>query len=391
MRRAVLLALLAAPAFPAGAAAFEPTGNVVADAFLATLERGGYGEVAARAVSRADGAVVLDGVSATATTPAAPDTGAQTLAIASVRIAGGAVNGDNALVADEIRYEDVRVTEADGTTASSIATVAITAATFPTEAANGAAGVATLLGSFETVALEGIDAAAPDGSTVTVGAIRATVEERDLAIAAAGSFGIDDLVFDISAWDEPAESQMRALGYETLTMDLDGRGRWEAASGRTVVEDVTVAVDDLGTLTLGAAFDGLTETTLADLGANAADFGQLLTLLQTVTLSNLTVSYSDAGLTGRLVTDAAQRAGVPEEALVQGLVATIPDALAILNAPEFTASVTDAARTFLADPGTLRIAIAPGAPVAVAEVIGAALMNPGSIPGLLNLEITAAP
>lgn len=378
---ALLLAVLATPA-----AAFEPTGNVVADAFLATLERGGYTDVAAASVSRAEGAVVIDRVSAAAAT----DVG-QTLAVDTIRIRGGAVNADNALVAEEITYSDVRVTEADGSTTSTIGSVAIVAPAFPTGDSDPVTGVGTLFGAFETVRMEEIVASAPDGTSIEVGAIAATVEERDFETAAAGSFSVEDLVFDVSTWEEPAESQMRALGYERLTLDLVGRGRWEAATGRAVVEGLRVSAEDVGALTVDANLDGLTAATLTELQAGVSDFAQTLTLLQNVTLSGLTVRYSDDGLTQRLLADTAKRANVPPEALVDGLVATIPDALSILNAPGFTEMVASAARTFLDAPGTLTVAAAPAAPVTFAEVLGSALMNPGAIPAILNLEITAAP
>lgn len=381
MQRAALL-LLVLSATPA--AAFDPTGNVVADAFLSTLERGGYGEVRADGVRRDGGAIVLDGVSATA----APEVG-QTLTIGTVAIAGGAVNGDNALVADRITYGSVAVTDADGGTTSTIGSVTIERPLFSTDAAEPVTGVTTLLGAFDHVELADVVANAPDRSPVRVRTIAATVDERDIDRAAAGSFAVSGLVFDVSAWDEPAESQMKALGYAELSMDLSGKGRWEAATGRAVVEGLTVGVADLGTLTLDAAMDGLTRSALAGFQGSGGDMAQLLPLLQAVTLSGITLRYVDAGLTPRLVADAAKRASVPPEALVQGLVATIPDALAILGSPAFTEKVAAAAETFLNSPGTLLVRATPAEPVSMAQVVGAALMSPASLPGLLNLDVSA--
>ncbi|WP_108660395.1 hypothetical protein [Acuticoccus kandeliae] len=378
VRLASAVALILAP-LPA--LAFDPTGNIVADALLNTLERSGYRDVTVGNVSRGDGATILESIRGVGTNSGAPMT------IARARIVNGIVNADNELVADEIVYENTSVADENSPSPSTVGRVVISGARYPI--AEGGEGLTSLFGTFDRVAVENVEARAESGDLVTIASMIATIEERDLSKGAGGSVAIEGLGFDVGLWEEPAASQMRALGYDAMSIDFTASGRWQADTGRAEISDVRVAIDDLGTLTLTSDLSGLTANTVASLQAGITDIGQLLPLLQSVTIADLSLAYTDAGLTPRVIDQLAANSNAPREAVTQALVATIPDALSILNAPSFTQSVVDAAKTFLDAPGTLSLKASPASPVSMAQLMGAVMMGPQMIPSLLNLEISA--
>ncbi|MCF3932618.1 hypothetical protein L1787_04200 [Acuticoccus sp. M5D2P5] len=380
--RLVCLALLAFAASPA--AAFEPTGSIVADALLNTLERSGYRDVTVASVNRSGDTTAIETITGTGI-----DSGAE-MTISRAEIVNGVVNADNELIADTIVYEGTRVEGENGTPPSTVGRVMIEGARYPISEATGE-GLTSLFGTFERVTVDDVSARADRGDLVTIDKMMVEIEERDLETAAAGRVAIEGLGFDVSLWEEPAASQMRALGYDTVAIDLAASGRWEAATGNAVVRDVRVAMEDLGALTLTGDIDGLTASTVAALQVSMEDLPRMLQLLQSVTISNLALTYTDAGLTPRLLEQLAAANDAPVEAVTQSLVATIPDALAIINAPRFTEMVQSAARTFLDDPGTLRVSAAPPQPISIAQLMGAVMMGPQTLPTLLNLEISAQP
>ncbi len=75
--------------------------------------------------------------------------------------------------------------------------------------------------------------------------------------------------------------------------------------------------------------------------------------------------------------------------MVTGLVGSLPLALAYLQNAEFQAQVTAAVKNFLENPKSLRIAIAPPAPVPATQILGAAMGAPQTLPQVLNLSVTS--
>lgn len=375
---AFLLAALAA----SPAAAFELTGSAVADALLRTLERSGYRAVTAGEVTREGTDTVLRDVEAETA-----DAG-RSLAIGRVVVANGLVNAENALVADSVVYEDVAA-EAGDRGASTARRIAIDGVTFPGE--GGGTGLAALLGSFDTLSVTGVEAEATGGETVRVEAISAAVEERDPASAVGGRLAVTGLAFDVSLWEEPLAGRLRALGYETLSLDLVAAGRWEAATGAATVREARLAGDGIGALTLTAEAAGLTPAAFAAIRASLEDIPALIERLQTISVSSLTLSYTDAGLAERLLERTVREGGASRAALAEAFSSAAAELAGIIGDAAFTNDVREAVARFLADPGTLTVAARPGQPVTAAQVLAASVVRPEVLPVLLGLSVSAAP
>lgn len=387
MRRAAIwstAAAFAATALLATAAhAREPTGNIVADAFLRTLEQNGYQDVTTGTVTRDSGETVLANISAKNASGAA-------VTIQEVTIQGGLINADNELRAEVIVYSDLQMDDPEAGGTSSVGRITVTSPRFPVGATSDVV-LTSFLGEFDALALEEVAMAVPDGGDITIKSMTAEVSERNLAVAAGGKFTVDDFILDVSMMDPEAVAQLNSLGYEELTIDLSGDARWEAESGRATVSELSVSVVDLGGLSLVATIDGLTPDNVQALGAGVNDFNQLLTVLQSVTIGAMTLTYEDDGLTNRVLDATAEQTGEGRQTLVDGLLTALSQATGALGDADLEQSVQAAARTFLNDPGTVELNAAPAAPIPMAQLIGAAMMSPQMVPQLLNLTITARP
>lgn len=378
-----LLVVLLAALSSQPAAAFERTGSAVADALLRTLERSGYADVTVGEVSRADGDTVLEDVAAVTAADG------RSLSIGRVVVADGLVNAANALVAESVLYEAVAAEAGDGGT-SRAERIVIDGVTFPGEG-GGNAGLAALLGSFDTLSIAGVEAVASGGDVVRVEAVSAAIEERELADAVGGRVAVTGLAFDVSLWEEPLAGRLGALGYDTLSFDLVAAGRWEAASGDATIRELRVSGEELGTLSLTAEAAGLTPAAFEAIRESLQNIPALIERLQSISVSALEVSYTDAGLAERLLERAEREGGASRTELVEGLAGAAGQLVGTLGNTAFAERVREQVASFLADPDTLTIAATPERPVTAAEVLAASVVRPELLPELLGLSISTGP
>lgn len=365
----VALWLLASPAL-----AYAPTGNAIADTFLAAVERAGYPDARVESVAREGSATVLTGLAA----GSAPG---RTLEIGAVRLENPLVNADNDLVSDRIEYEGIAMTESGEPTAS-IARLTLEEARLT--GTTGESDATDLLGDFQRLSLADLLARSKAGEAITIDALSLQIDDTQPGVAA-GSIALEGVTIARSLLDEPAASELAALGYDGLDIDFAGTGEWEAATGRAVVEDLTFGVAGMGTLSLSAASNGLTAEAYEALRAGGTDFPSLLNVLGTISLSGLTLTVEDAGLTDRLIERLAD--GKPRATVVTQLVDALKEALALLGDPAFASEATNAVRTFLTTPGRLSLTATPANDVSALQIIGAAMLNPRLVPALLQLKI----
>lgn len=373
--RIIAFAMLLLAAGPASA--FESTGNAVADAFLRSAEQAGFADARAGSVSRDGGTTVVADVAA-----GRPGEG-RTLTVAVVRMDGALVNADNQIVADTIIYEDVKITDEAGRPASSIGSLTLSDARL---GGDGEDGVTGLVGDFRTIVVNDVTARSDAGQEVRLARFDAELADQNGVSGA--DITVEDLVFDLSLFEEPTANSLRDLGYDGLAVDLTAAGEWEAASGRAVLSGSSLSVDGMGTLSLEAGASGLTSQTYDTLRTGNLDFASLLNALGSVSLSGVTLRFTDAGLTDRLLDRFGEQAGLSREAISTRILAALSQPLGLVGDPAFSEKVVGAARSFLADPSTLTVRAMPNEAISALQVVGAAMLNPRLLPSLLALEVT---
>lgn len=220
--------------------------------------------------------------------------------------------------------------------------------------------------------------------------------------AEAGGFSADFRLesFTVNTASEPASEGSRTmaeLGYEQLTGDVTGQAAWQTESGTLSLTPLRINVEEAGVLDFAYTISGYTPEFVRSLAALQQQMAQnpesdaagmaVIGLVSQLYLNNAELTFTDQSLTGRLLDYYAGQNNQTREQLVDGLVGSLPLALAYLNNPEFQTQVSTAVETFLRDPKVLAIRVAPPAPVPATQVIGAAMGAPQTLPAVLNLTV----
>lgn len=378
-----LLALLVG-ALPLPAAAFEPTGNAVADGFLNIIESGGFGSVAVEGVANQGEATLISGLTATA-----PQRN-EALTIGTITIVDGLIDARNGLRAEAIRYTGVRMTNTAAAQSHSTAATVTVAGPRLAQSAADASWLATVLGEFRALELEELLAHPANGREVRVARIAIV---RNAAAGEATSGRIDFRGASVAGdfFEEPTRTTLADLGYQRLTIDGTLAGEWEGESGTIAISQASVAAEAMGAVSLALAATGLDPERMAAVRANIAKPAALLPLLQAVRIDTLTIALRDGGLTDKLIERAAARSGGDAQSVRERAVATADALLALVRSPELRQNGTDAVRRFLAEPGTLTLSVTPPEGVNAAQIVGGALLKPEALPALLDLKIGVQP
>ena len=377
MRALAYLALFALAAGPASA--FEPTGNAIADTLLRSVEQAGYADARVASAERDGDSLVLTGLEGGGAASG------KSVRIATATITEPVVNADNDLMAAAIAYEDVVIADAAGEPTATIGAVRLTAVRLPGVTAD-APETSDFLGDFDSIAVDGLTARSPEGEEIAFDSLRAALSARDDGTEA-GEIALTGLVFGLDLFEEPTAGEIRALGYDSLVVSLEGAGAWHRETGKAELDSARLGIAGMGAVELDGAADGLTPETLAALQTGGLDFARLLEVLGTVSLTTLTVSFEDAGLTDRLIGTLASNSD-ERSLVVARLVEALAAQLAKIGDPAFAEAALAAVGAFLEEPGRLTLAARPTSEVSALQVIGAAMLNPQLLPGLLSLTIT---
>jgi hypothetical protein len=195
----------------------------------------------------------------------------------------------------------------------------------------------------------------------------------------------------IAAIDPTGE--IKKLGYTDLSFDFGGTGNIDV--GKDIMgftADVFLKGRDAGTIKFGVSASNVPVAVYAELAnptTKDPDFNKLMPQLMGVTLSKLQVRFEDASLTKRILPVVAAAQGMDEASFVASAGAMLTITLAQLKNQPFVASVSSAVTTFLKDPKSITLSIAPPNPVQVQQLMTLDAANPGAAITTLGVGVTA--
>ncbi|WP_417675135.1 hypothetical protein [Roseibium sp.] len=232
--------------------------------------------------------------------------------------------------------------------------------------------------------LEDLHVVAPGKGEVTIGKAEQSFSTTIAPIPTDISTKTENASIPVAALNDPkAAAFLEALGLDTIAWSDETRLHWDETTLELTLEKLMIDVQGIGRA----------EATMRFANVPKALFENPQTQAQIALVSSAFVgaeiSFVDAGVTTKAIQKMAQDAGVPEEAFAQALVAQAEAALQPVNDPAFTQTVTEAVADFLANPGTLRVVLAPQKPVPVAQIVGS-MVTPQVLPGLLNVQVTSS-
>ncbi len=190
---------------------------------------------------------------------------------------------------------------------------------------------------------------------------------------------VTSLMASAAALGPEVEAQAARAGLERIDADIRYAFEYDAEARWLRIETLRIAIKEIGTLTLEAAFAGMPKPDLSRTGLNKA--------MLTAKIARARAVFTDRDLASRIVDAKAAASGLSNDkakaALIRDLGARRKTARNTL-----LKQIYGAVGSYIARPGKITIAIQPDRPVPLAGLVPAFLFSRGEIGRMLNLRIT---
>lgn len=364
------------------ALAFEPTGNVAADAILEALEASGATDVKVVSVSGSASDPVISGLSAQTN----EDGNTGTLSIESVALTNAAVNDKGELTADSAVAEKIAIENDE----MNMVAAKINATDVFVPSAEEIKSDKAMSGPMDgTIEILGINFKAADGKVVPVDRIYLASTDPVNGIPTKAALEVDNILIDAGSLDEEGHQELQKLGYEKLNMSARASGTLNTDTGLMTLDQFEISGTDAGTFAMTAVLGGMTADVIEQLNKTQDKPEEAMGILQGLTIQNLKIDFDNQSLVDRILDSKAKEAGTDRATFVTQLTAMMPLVLGALQNPEFQQEVSSTVTTFLQDPKNISAEAVPPAPVPFAQIMGIAMMAPQTLPQILNVKLRA--
>ncbi|MBO6757090.1 MAG: hypothetical protein JJ902_12245 [Roseibium sp.] len=364
--------------------AFDPTGNPVADAFLALLEAedgkvDSYGEL-----TESGGRVEIMDIKVSSD---ASDEDVQ-VSIAVTVLNNGTVDDDGRLTLDGMELKTMTMSSDSG--GLDIGSFMATDLVLPSVAEVAASDELPLSGpSYRTLEILDVKVTGDEGNTVELDRVFSAIDGMSGDLPTDIRFSLDNVRLDAASLDSETEKTLTDLGYDKVAVNVAGAGKWDPDTATADISELIVSGDDVGTIKLQLTLGGITRDLVDQLNTTGGSPEDAFGLVQGVTIGGLMIDLQNASLVERVLDMQANDAGMDRAAYVQQLSATLPLMLAVLQNQAFQDKVAGALTAFLNDPISLNVSAAPQNPVPMAQIMGTVMMAPQALPDILGIEIIA--
>ena len=365
------------------AQAFDPTGNEVADAFLHLLEAEQGKVESYGAVSESGNAVSISSIKLI---DPADDTLAVT--IDATDLVGGKKLDNGRLQLESLGLSKLSMTsDRDGS--MSIEDFKVTDLILPTaaELANGPAGAVNP--SYSTLDISTVNIVTKENESVQLSRIQTELGDMVDNLPTSMQFSLSDISLDASTISDEDAVSFQELGYEKITLNVTGAGKWSPDTEQAELTDLTINGTDMGTLKLNMSFGGVSREVIEKLDDIGENPQMAMSLTQNVSLIGVTIGLIDGSLTNRILEQEASKSGVAKAAYVEQQVQGLNLLLGALNNKDFQDQVSSAVSSFLNDPQSLQVVAAPANPVPFAQIMGTVMLAPQGLPKILGLDVKA--
>jgi hypothetical protein len=371
-----LVALHTSPAL-----AFDPSGNEVADAFLAMLD-------AEDGTVESYGSVTTSGSAVTISDLVIADDGDEDVkvTIANTILTDGQLQDNGRLKLSALDIENLKLAADDG--GMSLQSLKVTELMLPS-AEELSSDTPTVSPGYKTFEVNAVQIQDEEGKIADIEKIYSAIDSMDGDLPTSGQFSVSGAVIDVKQLETDETKALTDLGYETLSLDISGSGKWDPEASTLVVPELKINAKDAASLSISLALGGVTRDVITQLEAKSENPEEAMALLQNVTVADIKIRLDDDTLTGRILDQEATKSGIETPVYVAGLTGSLPMMLGMLQNKELEGQVAQAVTEFLNTPGSLEITAKPGAPVPVSQIMGTAMLAPQMIPQILAIGILA--
>lgn len=175
---------------------------------------------------------------------------------------------------------------------------------------------------------------------------------------------------------------IRSLGFETLFMDFNVAGAFDADNDTLHISSVGIAIREFGHIDFGATITGVALGQLAAPGGPEA-------ILAAAMVNDVRVRFENGGAMEAFLREQAALTNLTPEDVAFGLAAAFQIFLRTLENPTLEQQVGQAVGAFLRDPRSITLVGTPPEPVPLMEIVGLLMSAPTVVPALLNIVVTA--
>ena len=364
------LVVIAAPAF-----AQAP--DEVAERMTALIEGEGVSSASYDSAAADGGAVVISGFNVRTQ----EGEGTDTFTAETTRIMSPELGADGGLMADGIMVENGKLVSTNWGEATVERAEGSELAMVPkgVEGATDDADSALASGTLTNITVD-----PTQSEPFTIASM--SFDQGDIVdgIATRRSFEIDDLVLSRGDFGADSDELFDYLGVDEITVDIAGGGNWNVDNSTFEVTEARITGDEIGTFAMSASFGGVTKPTFEQMEANP------MQALSPLMLSGMTIDIETGPLVDQAVELRAKTMGVSAEDLRTTALVTSKQMLLALGESPFRANMEAALESFISGKtNSLSLSAAPQSPVPVLAVGLTAQTSPDSLPGLLNLTVSA--
>ncbi|MGI9350356.1 MAG: hypothetical protein ACR2O3_02235 [Rhizobiaceae bacterium] len=226
-----------------------------------------------------------------------------------------------------------------------------------------------------------------------------------------GIGNFSDLFVDFSAApmkpeDQKNLEQLKAMGYERLSMNIEGKGSWNLESGALDIDKYRFEFVDAGSIELAMHLSGYTEEVARSVSRLANDVNletdpekknlksmQMLAALTSLAINSIKISVEDNSLLDKVISLQATHLNQEPQQIKQIVGPMAQVMLAPYNVPEFAAAITLALDKFMQGNKTISVSAMPTNGLVITEIIAlssgvqAGQVKPAEIIERLNLEV----
>ena len=231
--------------------------------------------------------------------------------------------------------------------------------------------------------LNGLKVKDPSANTVSANQILIEAKKQGLAIPTLIKTRISDLSVPKNLIRHPIVSVlMSQLDMERLLVNEDITLRWDEASESIKLDPMNIELANIAKLDGSINFGGILRAYLDDPEQAQAAIATATVLPSSLTLTNL-------GGIDQMINLAGGMTGMGPDQVRTFAGGQVQAILSAFTKPDFAQMVAGQVQTFLSSPDNLTILLRPGAPVPVAQLLGAASQAPHAIPDILQIGVSA--
>jgi hypothetical protein len=196
---------------------------------------------------------------------------------------------------------------------------------------------------------------------------------------------IDGIVIPVEAFEfeDMIAGALASMGYESFNAGVTIDGAYAEDTDTLTIRSVALRADDVGELSFTGIIGDFPIGNLLE-GAEMAQ-----NALTAATLHSASITFRNAGIIDRILEEQARPTGLPKEQFAMGFSMALPLMLNFIGNPEFQQKLAEPLGAFIVDPKNITITAAPGAPVPMMAIAGAAMGAYDTLPDLLALDVKA--